>query len=95
MLDRFNEIYNIPKGTPFKRVELEDVLIEKYENLTYNKFGGWKSSDGSIYPAMYHVGTKEKWGLYEICTDSENYGSHNSEEALLALFIKYGVEPDE
>ena len=30
MLKKFNEIYNFPEDTPFKRVELEDAIIEKF-----------------------------------------------------------------
>ena len=93
MLDRFNEIYGVPKGTPFKRVELEDALIEKYHNLSYSKFGGLETGDNNI-PIIYHVGVEMKWGLHEISTDM-NFKGDNVTNALLALFIKYGVEPAE
>lgn len=94
MLNKFNKIYNIPEGTPFKRLELENALVEKYGTLGYSKHEGFISYDGVVYDSTYHVGIKTNWGLYEISTNQEHKGS-NVEEALIALFIKYGAEPEE
>ena len=94
MLEKFNEIYNLPKGTPFRRLELEDAIVEKFGELKYNKFRGWTNSHTQEkYPDNYWASTKQNWELYDISTDGEYHGS-NVEEALLALFIKYGIEPE-
>lgn len=89
MLEKFIKIYNLPKGAIFKRLELEDAIIEKFDDIHYNKFINCLKEEE---PPKYKVGSDMKWGLYGISTDSY-YDS--IEEALLALFIKYGVEPEE
>lgn len=89
MIERFNKIYNLPKGTLFKRVELEDAIIEKFGDIHYNKFINCLKDDE---PPKYRVGSDMKWGLYGISVDSY-YDS--IEESLIALFIKYGIEPEE
>ena len=90
MLERFNEIYNLPKGTPFKRLELENAIIEKFGDIHYNKYEDIFKKEGSS--KRYFVGCKNNWGLYEL--SSTPHGS-TVDEALLLFFIKYGVEPEE
>ena len=93
MLKKFLEIYNLPEGTPFRRLELEDAIIEKFGELKYNKIKGWTNlSTGEVYPDTYWASAKEKGGLYEIST---NYHGANPTEALIGLFVKHGVEPEE
>lgn len=85
MLDKFNEVFKIPQGTPFKRVELENALVESFGSVQYFKLGGI-SVQGKFYPVSYEVGTKFEWEYNEL-----SYGDANScEEALMGLFIKYG-----
>ena len=93
MLKEFVKIYNLPENSVFKRVELEDVLIEKFGELKYSRLKGWTNkSTGEVYPDTYWASAKEKWGLYEISTD---YHGANPTEALIGLFVKQGVEPKE
>ena len=87
MLREFIKIYELPRNTLFKRLELEDALIEKFGDIHYNKYMNYLEENN---PPRYKVGSDMKWGLYGISTDSY-YDS--IEEALLALFIKYGIEP--
>lgn len=90
MLKKFNEIYNLPEDTPFKRVELEDAIIEKFGDLHYNKYEDIVKTEGST--SRYFVGCKNNWGIYEL--SSTPYGK-SAEEALMLFFINYGVEPKE
>ena len=89
MLEKFIEIYNLPKDSEFKRLKLEDAIIEKFGDIHYNRFINCLENNE---PSKYMVGSDMKWGLYGISTDTY-YNS--TEEALLALFVKYGVEPEE
>ena len=90
MLERFNEIYNLSKNTPFKRVELEDAIIEKFGDLHYNKYEDtFKNQEFSI---RYFMGCKNNWGIYDLSSSSPG---KSAEEALMLFFIKYGVEPKE
>ena len=89
MLEKLNKIYNLPKGTPFKRVELEDALIEKFGDLHYNKYEDIVKSN---YSTRYFVGCKNNWGIYDLSSSSPG---KSAEEALMLFFIKYGVEPEE
>ena len=89
MLKKFNEIYNLPKNTPFKRVKLEDALIEKFGDLQYNKYQDSFTKDSSV---RYFVGCSNNQGINDLSTSKV---SSNPEEALMSLFIKYGVEPIE
>lgn len=87
MLNEFIEIYNLPKDSIFKRVELEDALINQFGSLKYNMFPEWMEKDtGFEHPTTYYVGVKYNWGdcdfSSELCLSPE--------EALLNLFIKYG-----
>lgn len=85
MLDEFNEVFKIPQGTSFKRVELENALVENFGSVQYFKLGGI-SVQGKFYPVSYEVGTKFEWEYNEL-----SYGDAKScEEALMGLFIKYG-----
>ena len=87
LLDRFREVYNLPENTSFKRIELENAIIEKFGDLYYNKYVDIFTNDKSRYTAS----CKNKWGLYEITS-----GCHdNIEDSLLSLFVKYGIEPEE
>lgn len=90
MLERFNEIYNLPENTPFRRVELEDAVIEKFGDLHYNKYEDtFKNREFSI---RYFMGCKNNWGIYDLSSSSPG---KSAEEALMLFFIKYGVEPKE
>ena len=89
LLKKFIEVYNLPYNLVFKRIELEDALIEKFGDLQYNKY---QDSFTKNSPARYFVGCKDSWGLNDISTSQV---SNNPEEALISLFIKYGVEPVE
>lgn len=95
MLKKFIEIYNLPKDTSFKRLELEDAIIEKFGNLKYTKLKGWFNTKlGEKTKDLYIASTKQNWELYDISTDVKHHG-HNVYEALLGLFVQYGIEPEE
>ena len=87
LLDRFREIYNLPDDVPFKRIELEDALIEKFGDIHYNKYTDIFTEDKGRYIAS----CKNNWGLYEIRSEC----CSNIEQSLVNLFIKYGIEPEE
>ena len=92
MLRKFLEIYNLPKNSVFKRIELEDALIKEYDCLHYSKLGEWREKDTGIeHPTRYYAHTKENWGDYEL--SSEDCSS--PEKALINLFVKYGREKTE
>ena len=89
MLEKFNKIYNLPKNTPFKRVELEDAIIEKFGDLHYTRYEDIVKSN---YSTRYFVGCINNWGIYDLSSSSPG---KSAEEALMLFFIKYGVEPEE
>ena len=67
LLDIFREIYSLPKNFEFKRLELEDALIDKFGNLKYNKYEGWTNkSTGEIYPAGYSVDLDTNYSIYSL-----------------------------
>ena len=92
MLNKFIELYNLPKGSIFKRTELEDALIEEYNCLHYSKFDSWTEKDtGFEHPVLYTANVKEEWGNYELSSEL----CLSPEDALLNLFVKYGKEKTE
>ena len=97
MLREFIKVYNLPEGSVFKRDELEDELIAKFGNLTYNKYGGWKDNKtGKDFPTRYAINIKVASNLYGIdsYTIDNKHTAYSVTEALILLFIKYGAEPD-
>ena len=90
LFEKFIEVYNLPYNSTFKRIELEDALIEKFGDLQYNKYEDkFKREENK---PRYFVGCKDNQGLNDLSTSKV---SNNPEEALISLFIKYGVEPIE
>lgn len=99
LFDKFREVYNLPENTIhiyFKRTEFEEELVDKFGNLQYNKYEGWTDrSTGDIFPARYIVEIDVKNSIYSLCSAGTKYSSESMLGALMVLFIKYGVEPEE
>lgn len=96
LLDIFKEIYNLPQDSEFKRLELEEALVDKFGNLKYNKYDGWTNkSTGEVYPARYAVDLDTNYSIYSLYSYGTDYVADNIEEALMVFFIKYGKEPKE
>lgn len=90
LLDIFKEIYELPQDSEFKRLKLEDALIEKFGDLHYDKYKDIIEIKGNS--PRYFVSCKNKWGIYELSSDP---CGASAEEALILFFIKYGLEPKE
>ena len=99
LFDKFREVYNLPYNTVhiyFKRTELEEELIDKFGNLTYNKYEGWiNKSTGEVYPTRYAVEIYPKDFIYSLYSYGTDYVAENTLQALMVFFIKYGEKPEE
>lgn len=96
LLDIFKEVYNLPQDSEFKRLKLEDALIDKFGNLQYSKFEGWiNRQTGDTYPSRYGVALDIPKSVGSLYSYGTNYSTESAEQALLVLFIKYGEEPKE
>ena len=79
-----NEFKQFFEVKDFKRIELEDALVENYGSLQYSKYGNFMLGDEHI-KATYTAGTKFVWGRNEICT---NGSYENIDDALAGLFLE-------
>ena len=87
----FRGVYNLPEDSEFKRLELEDALIEKFGNLKYNRYEGWTEKPiGKVHPARYAVDLDTNYSIYSLYSYGTNYEATNTEESLMIFFIKYG-----
>lgn len=81
IINEFKQFFEVKE---FKRIELEDALVENYGSLQYTKYGDCMLGEEHIQ-ATYSVGTKFVWGYNEICT---NGTYSNIDEALAGLFLE-------
>lgn len=99
LFDKFREVYNLPYNAVhiyFKRTELEDELIEKFGNMKYNKYKGWTDKvTGEVFPARYAVEVEFINSIGTLYSYGTEYSPENTLQALMVLFIKYGVESKE
>lgn len=94
LLDIFKEVYNLPQVSSFKRLELEEALVEKFGNLKYTRYEGWTNkATGEVYPARYAVDLDTNYSIYSLYSYGIDYEASSIEEALMIFFIKYGREP--
>ena len=78
MLNKFNTIFGIPEGTPFKRLEIEDWFIENLQDIKITKF---------VYNGTYYsVCIKEDWGVYQYSTDIT--GCKSIEDAFIDIILR-------
>lgn len=80
MLDSFNKSFNIEKGTPLKRAELEDALIEMFSNIQFSVFK-WEQEE----VLRYTLGANFEWETNNIETQSDYTSPEN---ALMGLFLE-------
>ena len=84
MLDKFNDLYKLG-DKELKRLELENALIEEFNDLHYQKFPSWTERDtGYTHPIMYKCYAGQNWGIYKL----ESEFQETIEEALMSLFIE-------
>lgn len=96
LLDIFKEVYDLPQDSEFKRLELEDALIDKFGNLAYNKYKGWiNKATGEVYPIRYAIEIQPEDYLYSLYSYGTEYDTEDIVEALMVFFIKYGKQPEE
>lgn len=94
LLDIFREIYELSQDSEFKRLELENILVDKFGNLKYNKHEGWVHKyTGEICSTQYSVELETNYSIYPLYSYNTEYEAKSIEEALMLLFIKYGKEP--
>ena len=94
LLDIFKEVYDLPQNFEFKRLELENALIDKFGNLQYNKNEGWiHNFTGEVYSTQYSVELNSTYSIYPLYSYGTEYKAENVDEALMIFLIKYGKEP--
>lgn len=92
----FLKVYNLPENSLFKRIELENALIDRFENLSYNKYKGWvNAATNEEYPTRYAVNLDTNYSIYSLYSHGTDYETNSIEDALMVFFIKYGREPKE
>lgn len=95
ILKEFLGIYNLPEDSEFKRLELEDALIDRFGNLKYNKYKGWTDRfTNKIYQTMYAVDLDTDYSIYSLYSYGTDYETNSTEDALIVFFIKYGRKPE-
>ena len=99
LFDKFREVYDLPYNAVhiyFKRTELEDELIDKFGNLTYNRYEGWiNKATGETYSVRYAVEVSPKDFIYSLYSYGTDYVAESTLAALMVFFIKYGEKPEE
>lgn len=81
-VEEFNKIFNV-EG-PLKRTELEEALLEEYNDISYRKF-----DPGEYYGGKrYHLGIEADWGEYNYVT-SHTSDCKSMEEALINVLCGY------
>lgn len=89
MLEEFNKTFEV-EG-PFKMVELENAIMEKYGSIQYFRYKGWKEvtdyNETIIHPECFECGTDFEWEDNRISTEGTNYKTR--EEALQGMLIEY------
>ena len=87
MINQFNNKFNLPAHTLFKRCELEDVIIKQYGSIQYYYRKQWTDiSTNTKYPETYSCGTQFCWECNEIESDI-NVICKSPEEALMNMII--------
>lgn len=96
LLNVFKKIYNLSQELEFKRLELEEALVDKFGNLQYTKYEGWISVDeGKVYVPQYAVELDIKNSVSSLYSYGTDYEAYNIEDALLIFFIKYGNDSEQ
>ena len=84
VLNSFNHLFGIPKGTPFKRPEIVNAIIEHFGSIQIMKYDETNVFD-QIVPKHYTVGTNFHWEYNDLSTSEEYYTIN---DALMGLFIE-------
>ena len=71
------DAYNLPKTAEFKRVELEDSLINTFGSLHYRMYPTWTETDTGVthptvyvlYVETYHLGVKSYQSEHSLTTE--------------------------
>ena len=92
MLKTFIEVFNLPKDSDFKMIELENAIIQKYGSIQYFYNEGWKEisdyNEEIIHPDYFDCGTYFEWEDNKISTNSENKEKYTTrEKALMGLCL--------
>ena len=91
MINQFNNKFNLPEYTPFKRCELENAIMKKYGSIQYFYHKEWTDRShrfgDTYYPESYTCGTKYCWEANELESDNDVV-CKTPEEALMSLVIK-------
>lgn len=89
IFNKFNELYGLPKNTPFKFIELWEALLEEFKEIAFSVQEETHLSDGQLFPKSY---------FFEAARDFDGYlyytypGNDTQEEALCSWFIKFHKE---
>lgn len=87
IFNTFNELYKLPKDTPFKFTELWQALLEEFKDVAFSSHDDVINHHGQLFPKSYYFAAERNCDDYNYFTLEDDY--FTLEEALCGWFIEY------